>query len=310
MTTEADERRRRDALDEIQRLFVANELTLDELLERLGEREVRGGVVPRVLGYLGGLFLFAGVAAFIAINWDSFPSLARVGVTLGVGLALFIAAVVVERQRVWPMFPTPAYLAAEVLQPTGLLVAFEEYGRGGDSRLAFLITGSVLCLQALAVLQISTNSVLVFASILFGAIAAANIFDLAEVAEGFTAVAIGASMVLIALGIERKRYPWNVNAWSGTGSILFYLGAFDLLRSEPLELLFVLFTVVGLYLSIQARIRAILATSVLALLLYISYFTVENFADSLGWPLALMLIGIAFVGLGLVAVRFNRRYFS
>ena len=299
---------RSQVLEQVRRLARQHGFSPDEVFPRVPEARPHG-VISMVLGYLGGLFLFAGISAFIAINWESFPAFARVGVTLGVGLAVFIAAVIVDQQRVWPTFPTPAYLAAEVLQPIGLLVAFEEFGSGGDWRIALLITGAVFCVQALAVLRSRPNAVLLFAAVAFGTMAAANVFDLADIPEGYTAVALGASLVLIALGIDGERYPWNVNAWIGAGSILFYLGAFDLLRERPYEVLFTAIGAVGLYLSVLTRVRAILVTSVAALLFYISYFTVQNFSDSLGWPVALMVIGASFVALGVLAVRFNRLYF-
>lgn len=62
--------------------------------------------------------------------------------------------------------------------------------------------------------------------------------------------------------------------------------------------------------SVRTQTRAILVTSVVRFLLYISYFHAEHFSDSLGWPPVLMLIGVAFVGVGYFAPRFNRRYFQ
>ncbi|MFV2089414.1 MAG: DUF2157 domain-containing protein [Pseudomonadales bacterium] len=301
---------RKEALQEIRRLITAHALDREELMSAWPvDSEPQRGVVSKVLGHLGGLFLFAGIAAFIAINWASLPGPARVGVTLGVGLSIFIGAVIVERSGRWPLVATPAYLAAEVLQATGMLVAFDEYGSGGDWRIAVALTGAMMSLQAIAVFRVVANSVLVFAALLFGAAAVTNVFALAEVDEIVTALALGVSITLIALGLDRQRFPWNVSLWTGFGSGLFFFGAFDLLEGEPYELLFALFTAGGIYLSVASRTRAILAMSVVSLLLYISYFTVEHFADSLGWPVALILIGIAFVGLGLLTVRFNRRYF-
>ncbi len=43
---------------------------------------------------------------------------------------------------------------------------------------------------------------------------------------------------------------------------------------------------------------------------YLVWFTGEYFADSLGWPLALVIIGVLFIALSVLAVRINRRYFA
>ena len=42
--------------------------------------------------------------------------------------------------------------------------------------------------------------------------------------------------------------------------------------------------------------------------MYVGYFTKENFADSVGWPLALILLGILMMAIGAFAVRIHRRY--
>jgi len=43
------------------------------------------------------------------------------------------------------------------------------------------------------------------------------------------------------------------------------------------------------------------------LLGYTAYFTGNHFADSTGWPIALILIGIAMMGIGMFTLRIDRR---
>ncbi|MDH3644763.1 MAG: DUF2157 domain-containing protein [Gammaproteobacteria bacterium] len=305
---------REAALAEIGRIAEANNLTSADILAAVEGKPARaepgGGVLARVMGYIGGIFLFAGVATFIAVNWDSFGSFARVLVTLGVGFSVFIAAVLVERDGRWPLMAAPGYLTADVLQPTGMLVAFDEYGSGGDWRIAVAITSLAIMAQALAALTVAGSAVLVFAAVFFGMSLAVTLFDIAQIDETLYVLVTGTSLVLVALGIDVDRYRWNVGAWASAGSIMFFVALFDLVEGNALEFLFPLLTAIGVYVSVQTRTRAILAISVLAFLLYISYFTAEHFSDSLGWPLVLMLIGVVFVGVGYLALRFNRRYFQ
>ena len=47
---------------------------------------------------------------------------------------------------------------------------------------------------------------------------------------------------------------------------------------------------------------------ILAILAYTGWFTTEHFADSIGWPLALMAFGIFMIGLSALAVRIDRKY--
>jgi len=308
---------RESALAQIRELAAANNLSFEDIRSTLEEDPEsalangdRGGVLAKVMGYIGGIFLFAGVATFIGINWDSFPSLARVLVTLGHGISVFIAAVVVERDGRWPLMAAPAYLTAEVLQPTGMLVAFDEFGSGGDWRIAVAITSFAIMVQALAAVRIAGSGVLVFAAVFFGVSLAVTLFDMASIDETLYTLVAGLSMMLVALGIDAARYRWNVSAWASVGSVFFFVALFDLVKDEPFEILFAVMTGFGVYVSVQTRARAILVTSVLSFLLYISYFTAEHFSDSLGWPLVLMLIGVAFVAVGYGALRFNRQYFQ
>jgi hypothetical protein len=46
----------------------------------------------------------------------------------------------------------------------------------------------------------------------------------------------------------------------------------------------------------------------LAILAYIGWHTNKYFADSVGWPLALIGFGIVMIGLSSLAMRIDRRY--
>jgi hypothetical protein len=273
----------------------------------------QSGVIARVTAYLGGLFVFAGIAALIAVNWEAFPSAARVLITLGLGLALFVAALIVDLDRRWPALVAPGYLAALALEPTGMMVAFDEYG-GGDARWAMLLTSFAVALQCAVTLagtrQRSGHAVLLFAATLFGASFWATAFGLAGVDEDRASLTIGVALLLVSFAIDGRRYRWNAALWALAGATLAFVALWDLLRDTPLEVLFALLAMGGVYLSVVMQSRSLLFTSVAALLFYIGYFTAEYFADSLGWPLALMLIGVAFVVVGRLALRLKRRYFS
>ena len=45
-----------------------------------------------------------------------------------------------------------------------------------------------------------------------------------------------------------------------------------------------------------------------AILAYTGWFTGEHFADSIGWPLALIAFGIFMIGLSALAFRIDRDY--
>ena len=43
------------------------------------------------------------------------------------------------------------------------------------------------------------------------------------------------------------------------------------------------------------------------MLSYIGYFSAKHFVDSLGWPVTLVLMGIAFLGIGTIAIKSKER---
>jgi hypothetical protein len=40
---------------------------------------------------------------------------------------------------------------------------------------------------------------------------------------------------------------------------------------------------------------------------FIGYFTAKHFANSLGWPITLVLMGVAFLAVGTIAIRVKRQ---
>jgi hypothetical protein len=54
--------------------------------------------------------------------------------------------------------------------------------------------------------------------------------------------------------------------------------------------------------------RSLLAVATLAILAYTGWFTGEHFAESIGWPLALIAFGILMIGLSAAAYRIDRDY--
>ena len=306
-----DERRR--ALQEIAALARTHAITASEIAGVLGEpaatpEDRRRGVLVRVLGYLGGTFVFAGIGVFIALQWDALGPAARVVVTLGTGLAAFVLAVLASREARYEKATTPLFLVAGALEPTGMLVAFDEFGSGGDWRLAALVTAATMALQFGATFAALRRSTLLFLTMLFGVLFWWTAFDLLDFDGGLTAVILGGSMVLAAAGIDQTRHDDITPAWYLVGGIAFLAGLFDQVESTPFEIIFVAVAAALVYLSVLFHSRTLLIVAVLGILAYTGWFTGQHFADSVGWPLALIAFGIFMIGLSALAFRIDRQY--
>ncbi|RTE64639.1 DUF2157 domain-containing protein [Amphritea opalescens] len=134
-----------------------------------------------------------------------------------------------------------------------------------------------------------------------------------ERVEQFTAtnwacLIIGGCIIATAYGIHKSgRYPRLIILGYFLGSVMAYSGVFDLLQNTSAELLFLAIAAIGLYASVVLQSRALLLTSVIAMLSFIVYFSEKYFANSLGWPATLVLLGILFLGIGAIAIRLKRR---
>ena len=88
---------------------------------------------------------------------------------------------------------------------------------------------------------------------------------------------------------------------------MFYSGLFDLVQDTPIELLYLAVTAAILYACVVLQSRTLLLTTVIAMLAFIGYYSAEHFANSLGWPVTLVLMGVAFLGVGTIAIKVKRR---
>ena len=302
------------ALQDIAALAEQYGLTANEIATVLGEAPEatpearRRAALVRVLGFLGGTFVFAGIGVFIALQWDGMSSAARVVITLGSGLAAFVLAVLASRNARFEKATTPMFLVAAALEPTGMLVAFDEFGSGGDWRLASLATTATMALQFGAAFRAITRSAPLFLTIFFGALFWWTVFDLLDLDGGPTALIMGAMLLLAALRVDQTVHRDITPVWYLVGAAAFLGGLFDVVESTPIEMVFLAVAAGFVYLSVVLHSRTLLVVATLAILGYTGWYTGRYFADSIGWPLALIAFGMFMIGLSALAFRIDRDY--
>ncbi len=305
---------REEALERIRAIAEAHGLTEGEIAAALrrsaDDQTARAGLLGRILAILGGIFVFSGIAVFIALNWDSMNTAARIVVTLGSGIAAFILALIADADDRYQRAATPLFIVAAALQPTGLIVAIDEFFSGGDWHVAALFVAGVMAAQQGIVFRARERAVLLFMTILFGLWFFAVAMDYVDMPEELVAVVLGGCTVSLSVGLGKTRYGEVTPFWFLVGSIAFYIGLFELIDDTVIELAFLAVACGGVFLSAAVRSRTMLAISTLAILSYISEYTVEHFSESLGWPIVLILIGIVLIGLSGLALRINRKYIA
>lgn len=331
------------------------------LLQATPAKRSSGEIAKTLLVYLGAIFILAGISTYIGMFWSRMGSVMRIVVTLGVGYTLLIVLVSALREKKFPKLILPLTLATVIMLTSGWFVFIDEaFPRGDNWRLAALSVFGLMALQLGALFGKYASTVLAFAALLFVYAFLHVGMDMLEWPLGFSAIILGASLFLVACGLEKSPHRslaefaflialcWlNVGVfdaiaisaaanWAAlfagactisaayglqragrqtrlaglgylVGSLMAYAGLFDLVHKTSLELLFFAVTASALYACIILQSRALLLTTVLAMLSYIGYFTAEHFVDSLGWPISLLLMGVAFMGVSTLAIRVKRQ---
>jgi len=125
--------------------------------------------------------------------------------------------------------------------------------------------------------------------------------------NNWASLVVGVSVMLAAYGMQKSgRYPRLIALGYFVGSIMGYAGLFDLVQHTPVELIYLAVTASVLYACVALQSRALLLTTVLAMLGFIGYFSEKHFAHSLGWPVTLVLMGVAFLAIGTIAMKLKR----
>ena len=306
---------RHDALVEVVGLMKRHDLSIDDVAAALeagpaftSEKSV--GIVSSVFAYLGGIFVFVGLAIFVGMRWDDLGAAGRVMLTLGPGFSLFLFALVCTTDPRFERVATPLFLVAAIVQPTGILVALDEYARGGDPERGVLFMALLMLVQQGAAFWARRRTVLAFTTVVFASTFVAVALDLLEARPNLVGVALGISLVCVAWSVDRSIHKAIAGLVYFAGSTLLLSAAYDWVRGGPVEVLFPGLACGAVVLAAVARSRSLLAVGTVALIAYIADFIYRRFAENLGAPLALMAIGLVFIAAGAAAVRINSQYIA
>ncbi|NMM28455.1 MAG: DUF2157 domain-containing protein [Glaciimonas sp.] len=324
-------------------------------------RRSRGDIAKTLLTYLGAIFILAGIGTYIGTFWESMGGAMRVFMTLGVGYILLIVLVSALHENKYPRLILPLALASVFMMTGGWFVLIHEvYPHGDNWRAAVLAVFGVMALHQGALLGKYRLTVLTFTTLFFVYGFMQVGLDMLGVPFAYIAIALGASLFLVATALEKTPYRvlaepalliaiiWlnsglfdriaiaSAADWTSLvtgvcvmsaafglhkarrysrlaglgyfiGSIMAYSGLFDLVHNTSVELVYLAVTASMLYACVVLQSRALLFTTVIAMLGFIGYFTTKHFANSLGWPVTLLLMGVAFLGVGTIVIRVKRQ---
>ncbi len=304
---------RDDALVQIVALVRQHGLTVGEITSALDDDPHTSvarssGILSRVFGYVGGAFVFAGLAIYIGMRWDDLGPAGRVVLSLGPGFCAFVLALVCTTNEAFTGAALPLFLIAAVVQPTGILVLMKEFSRGGDPAYGVLFMNLVMVIQQGCAFWARRRTVLALTTIVFAVGFVTVALDLLHAGHDLMGIILGISLGCIAWSLDRSPHRSLAGLVYFFAALLFLGAWYHVLRHTAIEVLFVGLSCVVVFLSVVARSRSLLAVGTLALIAYIGYFIAEHFENNLGAPVVLMVAGFFLIAIGAAAVRINNRY--
>lgn len=322
-----------DLLKELSEKLSAGDITREEVMRALklpathkGKHEEKGFSVARMLYVLGISIVVLGIVFFVSQIWTDIGAVGRIVVTLGLGFLFTVLGSMLLKQKPDETIGSVFHFIGGMLIPGGAMVTLSELSTDTPTLWPVAITFAVIYLFYMLLNTAHKSPVLSFFAIANGTV---FIYVLVEAIVdgysyeheelfGYLTMVVGISYLLLS---HAFRGSWNeplrglLNFFGITGLLgAAFMRIFDgnarVLDGNTWELLFFLLVMAGLYLAVYARSRVILVMSTVFLIVHVSYITSEYFADSIGWPLALVLLGFVFIGLGYASIAINKRYIT
>ncbi len=281
--------------------------------------------LSEILYYIGGGIVFLGICVLAYQNWVSFSSFVRVFLTLGSAIAAFIVGALLYRYDNFKKISQAFFLIAGCLAPLGVNVAFKETGADISADSLQVLIYLVLTVVFLGSLWVFRQTILLFFGIVFATglfhflvnlVVGQNLLstDTGKIWE-YRFLVEGFSWVLLGYYLKTTSFKALTGTLFGFGMLTFLgsamaLGGWSPQQNTFWELVFPLLVFGVIFLSVYVKSKSFLVFGTLFLIGYILKLTSEYFSGSMGWSLALVLAGLAIMGVGYYAVRLNKKYFA
>ena len=303
---------RQDAIGQIQSLIKAHHISETEIhalynMTESGEIQ-SGSLLQRVMIYIGGAFIFMGLCVYIGMIWDDLTPVARIILSLGSGFIAFIMGLFCLGDKRFTKAATPLFLIAAGLQPFGLFVFMDEYlpHTGQIAKAAAFVFGFMTIQQVIAFFATKRTSLLFFSLFFFYSLLC-TLLNLWEIDAPEGPLVIGLTGLMTSWGVAQTEHKSIAPFYFFWFSILTAAASFDLMRGTSFDVLLMGVSAGLIYLSIIATSRTVLTVGVLSLLGFLGYFTDEYFKDIVGWPIAMIVMGLIMMGVSVFAVKLGKK---
>ncbi len=276
--------------------------------------------VTKMLYALGAAIVVIGIIIFFYQVWDNIGSFVRILITLGLGLIITATGSYLLKTRPDDSIGSIFHGIGGLIIPGGALVTLSELNILSNTVWPVAITFCIIAVFYYLLNYTHKSVGLTFFTILHSSIFiylfvaaitdGSNYYNMGDI-YAYLTMAIGISYLFLA---QAFRVGWNKNLVGILcffGSFAFLCAAFSRVFDSGLwQMLYFIILIGGFYLSIYMRSREILVLSAMFLIVHLSFITGKYFADSLGWPISLVILGFIFIGLGYTSISINKKYIA
>ena len=283
-----------------------------------------GNKLMAILYFIGGGIVFMGITFWIAQEWDHFGSVAKILCTLGISIGFFVSAVLLNTSEENSVLSGVFFLLSALLMPLGLGITYDELDVNVESYMLGTQIASILSAVFVTSYFLFKRNLLLFIAIFFSTslililtdwMVADKYIDSTFDFNLYRFFFLGLAWMFLGYAFEhsereplsRYLYSFGVMSVLGTGLAL---GNWEPNQKVIWEILYPGLALGIVFLSTVVKSRAFLIFGSLGFGAYLCKITAEYFSDSLGWPLALILMGFALIAIAFGAVKIRKRYLN
>lgn len=277
--------------------------------------------MTQILYVIGAIIAIVGVGILIAQNWEEIGMLGRILATAGIALTTYVAGMLLrapEQNRIAQIM----FIIATALSPLGAYVLIDEAGGDFSLTTQTIVALALMTTYASAWFATKRNILILivigFASWAYYAflinILESNLFDEIAIIK-WASMLLAASYIFMGYGFNMVTDHLQREDNKAIQRVLYAFGTLGLLSfgitiGGAFDLFYILLLFAAFYGSIFLKSRSMLVLGSLFLMGHIGKLTAEYFVDSIGWPVALILIGFIVIGIGYFTFTLNKRFFA
>lgn len=280
--------------------------------------------IAEILYYIGGGIVFLGITILIFQNWSTLNVATKILATFGASIAAYFVGLLFDREERTRNISSAFYLIFALVAPIGLYVVFDSAGFNTGGYGLQSLTWAIILSSCLLSYMLFKKNIFVFFSIIFGTLLffsfTSFIINNSLYFQDFKfneyrILIAGLSYILIGYAFSKsERVPLSAFLY-GFGILGFLGSALALGGWSPeqnifWELIFPVLVFGAIFISINIKSKAFLTWGTIFLMAYILKITSEYFSSGLGWPLVLVISGLAMIGIGSISISIGKKYLS